>query len=59
MGKNRSVVSKQQLSDKFLNGFLACEETPIVEKTIICLEADVDAIWQVNFYIRVPDDEED
>ena len=27
MGEKGAVVSKQQLSDDFLNGFSACEET--------------------------------
>ena len=36
--KKSVVVSKQQLSDEFLNGFCVCEETPKVEQTaIFCL----------------------
>ena len=44
-----AVVSKQQLSDEFLDGFRACEETPKVGVTAVCSETDVDAIWQVLF----------
>ena len=47
MGEKGAVVSKQQLSDEFLDGFRACEKTPKVEETAVCLETDVDAIWQV------------
>ena len=43
VGEKGAVVSKQQLSDKFLDGFRACEETPKVEETAICSETDVDA----------------
>ena len=42
-----AVVSKQQLSDEFLNGFRACEETPKVKETAVCSETDVDAVRQV------------
>ena len=52
MGKKGTVISKQQLSDKFLNGFracektpkVACEEMPKVEETAICSDTDVDAV---------------
>ena len=47
VGKKGTVISKQQLSDEFLIGFCACEETPKVEETAVCWETDVDAIWQV------------
>ena len=47
--ENGTVVSKQQLSDEFLNGFCACDETPNVEQTAICSEMDVNAIQQVLF----------
>ena len=43
MVEQGAVVSKQQLSDAFLNGFRACEETAI------CSETDVDALWQALF----------
>ena len=36
MGEKGAVVSKQQLSDEFLDGFRACEETPKVEETAVC-----------------------
>ena len=49
MGEKGAVVSKQQLTDEFLDGFRACEETPKVEETAICSETDVDAVWQVLF----------
>ena len=47
VGEKGAVVSKQQLSDKFLDGFRACEETPKVEETAVCSKTDVDAVWQV------------
>ena len=49
MGEKGSVVSKQQLSDEFPDGFHACEATPKVEETAVCSETDVDAVWQVLF----------
>ena len=52
MGEKGSVVSKQQLSDEFLNGFHVCGETPKVEETAICSEMDVDAVWQVLFCLK-------
>ena len=59
MGKKGAVVSKQQLSDEFPNGFRACEETPKVEETAVCLETDVDDVWQVLFCLTEHDAEED
>ena len=59
MGKKGAVVSKQQLSDEFLNGFRACEEMPKVEETAVCSETDVDAFWQVLFCLTEHDAEED
>ena len=50
MGEKGAVVSKQQFSDEFLDGFRACEETPKVEETAVCSETDVDAVWQVLFF---------
>ena len=47
VGKKGAVVSKQQFSDKFLEGFRACEETPKVKQLAICSETDVDAVWQI------------
>ena len=44
-----SELCKEQLSDEFLDGFRACEETPKVGVTAVCSETDVDAIWQVLF----------
>ena len=58
MGKKGAVVSKQQLSDEFLDGFRACEETPTVEKTAVCSETDVDAVWQVVFCLTEHNAEE-
>ena len=52
MGKKGAVVSKQQLSDEFLDGFRACEETPGVEEIGVCSETNVDAVWQVLFSSR-------
>ena len=49
VGEKGTVVSKQQPSDEFLEGFRACEETPKVEETAVCSETDVDAVWQVLF----------
>ena len=51
MGEKVAVVSKQQLSDEFLDGFRMCEETPKVEETAVCSETDVDAVWQVLFFL--------
>ena len=47
--KTSSVISKQQLSDEFLNGFCSCEETPKAVHTAVCSEMDVNTIWQVLF----------
>ena len=49
MGEKGAVVSRQQLSDEFLDGFRACEETPKVEETTVFSETDVDAVWYVLF----------
>ena len=59
MGEKGAVVNKQQLSDEFFDGFHACEETPKVEKTAVCLETDVDAVWQVLFCLTEHDAVED
>ena len=59
MGKKGAVLSKQQLSDEFLDGFCACEETPKVEETAVCLETDVYAVWQVLFCLTEHDAVED
>ena len=59
MGEKGTVVSKQQLSDEFLNGFHACKETWKVEQTAVCSEMDVDAIWQVLFCFMEYNAEED
>ena len=47
VGEKGAVVSKQQLSNEFLNGFRACEETPMVEHIAVRWETDVDTVWQV------------
>ena len=54
-----AVVSKQQLSDEFLSGFRACEETPKVEEAAVCSETDVDADLQVLFCLTEHNAEED
>ena len=54
-----AVVSKQQLSDEFLDGFRACEGTPKVEQTAVCSETDADAVWQVLFCFTEQNAEED
>ena len=59
MGEKGAVVSKQQLSDEFLDGFQVCKETPKVEETAIRSETDVDAVWQVLFCLTEHDTEED
>ena len=59
MGEKGAVVSKQQLSNEFLDCFRACEETLKVEETAVCSKMDVDAIWQVVFCLREHDAEED
>ena len=55
VGEKGAVISKQQLSDEFLDGFRVCEETLEVEETSICSEMDVDAIWQVLFCLTEHD----
>ena len=37
------VLSKQQLSDEFVNGFRVCEETREIEQTAVSLKTDEDA----------------
>ena len=59
MVERGAVVSKEQLSDEYLDGFRAYEETPKVEETAVCSEEDVDAIWQVLFCLTKLDAEED
>ena len=59
VGGKGAVVSKQQLSDEFLDGFRACGEMPKVEETAVCSETDVDAVWQVLFCLTEHDAEED
>ena len=59
VGEKGTVVSKEQLSDEFLDGFCVCEEMPKVEETAVCLEMDVDAILQVLFCLMEHDAEED
>ena len=59
MDEKGEVISKQQLSDEFLDGFRACEETPKVEEIAVCSETDVDAVWQVLFCLKEHDAEED
>ena len=44
VGERGAVTSKQQLSNEFLIGFRACEETPKVEQTKVCSETDVNAV---------------
>ena len=58
-GQKGAAISKQQLSDEFLDGFRACEEMPEVGETDVCSETDVDAIWQVLFCLMEHDAEED
>ena len=59
MGEKGAVVGKQQLSDELLDGFRAREEPPKVEETAVCSETDVNAVWQVLFYLTEHDAEED
>ena len=59
MVEKGAIFRKQQLSDKFLNGFRACEETAKVEETAVCSETDIDAVWQVLFCLTEHDAEED
>ena len=47
VGEKGAVISKQQLSNEFLDGFRACEKAPKVEEAAVCSETDVDAVWQV------------
>ena len=55
MGEKGAVISKQQLSDVFLDGFRVCEEKPKVEETAVCSETDV----AVLFCLMEHDAEED
>ena len=48
-GEKGAIVSKQNFCNEFLDGFCVCEEMPKIEETAICLQMDVDAIWQVLF----------
>ena len=59
MGEKGAVISKQQLGNEFLDGFRACEETPMVEETAVCSETDVNAAWRVLFCLMEHDAEED
>ena len=59
MGEKGAVVSKQQLSDEFLDGFHVCKEMRKVEETAIYSETDVNAVWQVLFCLTEHDAEED
>ena len=59
MGEKGTVISKQQLSGEFLDGFHECEEMPKVEEIAVCSETDVDAVWQVVFCLTEHDAEED
>ena len=58
MGERGAVVSKQQFSDEFSDGFRAREETPKVEQTAVYSEVLVDAVWQV-LCLKEHDAEED
>ena len=59
VGEKSAAVSKQQLSDEFLDGFRACEEAPKVEETAVCSKTDVDVVWQDLFCLMEHDAEED
>ena len=47
VGKKSAVVSKQQLGGEFLSGFRACKKTPKIERTTVCSEIGLDAVWHV------------
>ena len=55
MGEKGAVVSKQQLSDEFLDGFRACAETPKIEETTVCSETDLDTVLQALFCLTEHD----
>ena len=59
MGEKGAVVSKERLSDEFLNGLRACEETPKVEQTAVCSETEIDTVWQVLLCLTEHDAEKD
>ena len=59
MGEKGAVVSKQQLSDEFFDGFRVCQEAPKVKETGVCSETDVNAVWPVLFCLTEHDAEED
>ena len=58
VGEKGAVVRKQHLSNEFLKGFGAWEETPKVQQTAVCWDMDVDAVWQVLFCPTEHDAEE-
>ena len=58
MGEKGAVVSKQQLSDEFLDSFRECEETPKIEETAVCSETDENSVWQILFCLTEHDAEE-
>ena len=55
----QSSANSSSISDEFLDGFRACEETPKVEVTAVCSKTDVDAVWQFLFCLTKHDAEED
>ena len=59
VAKNGAVVSKQQLSNEFLDGFRAYEETLKLEKTMVRSETNVNAVWQALFCLTEHDAEAD
>ena len=59
MGEKGVVISKQQLSDEFLYGFHTCKGMRKVDKTDVCLETDINAVWQVLVFLMEHDAEED
>ena len=59
MGEKVAVISKHQFTDEFLNNDVCVCKMSKVEHTAVCLETDVDAIWQVLFCLTEYNAEED
>ena len=57
LGCIREVVDSSSVMSS--SGFRVFEETPKVEETAVCSETDVNAIWQVLFWLMEHDVEED
>ena len=55
----QSSANSSSVIIELLEEFRVWEETPKVEETAFCSEADADAVWQVLFCLTKHDAEED